>query len=93
MSINVKLNLLGALDVKQDELSLDPTPEMTLDKVIEVIDRHNPGFQEAVIGPDGGIAPQFVFFVNGRNVAHLAGKATKLSDGDVVNVIPAIAGG
>jgi molybdopterin synthase sulfur carrier subunit len=93
MSIDVKLNLLGVLDVRQGELFLDLPPDTTLGTVIEMIDQHNPGFKEAVIGSDGGISPQFVFFVNGRNANHLAGNGTRLNGGDVINVIPAIAGG
>lgn len=92
-AIHVTLNLLGVLSLKQGELLLDPPQGTTLDGLIEMIDWHNPGFRHAVLGQDRGISPQFVFFINGRNALHLGGKDTMLNAGDVVNVIPAIAGG
>jgi len=92
-AIQVKLNLLGVLSLKQDELLLDTPQSTTLEALIEMIDWHNPGFRCAVLEQDRSISPQFVFFVNGRNALHLKGKDTELNAGDVVNVIPAIAGG
>lgn len=93
MNVSVRLNLLGLLDIKRGELSLDLPPNATLDLAIDAIEKHNPGFKEAVAGRDGVISSQFVFFINGRNAVHLEGRATKLSIDDVINVIPAIAGG
>ncbi|MCK0511496.1 MoaD/ThiS family protein [Aromatoleum buckelii] len=93
MNIDVRLNLLGVLGIKQSELTLDTPPDATAAILIRLIDQHNPGFAAALTNDDGGLSPQFVFFINGRNAVHLDGMRTRLNAGDVVNVIPAIAGG
>lgn len=93
MSIEVTLNLLGAIPVKRSDLVVDSAQVATLAVLIDRIDSQNPGFKDAVIDRNGDISPRFVFFINGRNSAYLAGTRTPLVSGDVVNVIPAIAGG
>lgn len=93
MNVNVNLNLLGILDIKRRELSLDLPTNATLNEAIDAIDQYNPGFKDAITSRDGAISSQFVFFINGRNAAHLEGRVTKMGGGDVINVIPAIAGG
>ncbi|MBI5920507.1 MAG: MoaD/ThiS family protein [Betaproteobacteria bacterium] len=93
MNINIRLNLLGVLDLKQSELDLDVAAGTTVATLLDLIDQRNPGFREALTGEDGGISKQFVFFINGRNVVQLEGMKTPLAAGDAVNVIPAIAGG
>jgi len=93
LNINIRLNLLGVLDLKQNELDLDIAAETTVETLLELIDRHNPGFRAALTGEDGTISRQFVFFINGRNVMQLEGMKTVLAAGDAINVIPAIAGG
>jgi len=93
MNINIRLNLLGVLDLKQSELDLDISTGTTVAILLDLIDQRNPGFREALISKDGGISNQFVFFINGRNVMQLDGMKTVLAAGDAINVIPAIAGG
>ncbi|MCC4116660.1 MoaD/ThiS family protein [Aromatoleum toluclasticum] len=93
MNIDVRLNLLGVLRIKQSELALDTPADATVATLIGLIDQHNPGFAAALSNADGGLSPQFVVFVNGRNAVQLDDMKTRLNAGDVVNVIPAIAGG
>lgn len=93
MIIDVRLNLLGVLDIKQSELAIDAAITATVATLIDLIDQHNPGFKAALTNGNGDISSQFVFFINGRNAVHLDGMSTRLNAGDVVNVIPAIAGG
>ncbi len=93
MNIDVRLNLLGVLGIDQSELAIDTPADATVATLISLIDQHNPGFAAAVTNDAGGLSPQFVFFINGRNVVLVDGMNTRLNAGDVVNVIPAIAGG
>ena len=93
MIIDVRLNLLGVLGIKQSELTIDAPADATVATLISLIDEPNPGFAAALTNGDGGISSQFVFFINGRNAVYLDGMRTKLNEGDAVNVIPAIAGG
>lgn len=48
---------------------------------------------ERVISPDGELRAFVNVFVGSRNIRALAGLATALADGDVVAIVPAVAGG
>jgi len=52
------------------------------------------GFREKLIAPDGSeINVDTIILVNGRNICHLSGKSTPLTEADVVSVFPVVAGG
>ena len=46
-----------------------------------------------VLTPEGELRPYVNVFVGERNTRHLDGLATPLADGEVVAIIPAVAGG
>lgn len=46
-----------------------------------------------VLTPEGELRPYVNVFVGDRNIRRLDGLATRLSDGEVVAIIPAVAGG
>jgi len=46
-----------------------------------------------VLTPEGELRPYVNVFVGERNARHLDGLATALADGEVVAIIPAVAGG
>lgn len=95
MNITVTLNLLGisTLNVQQSDMALNVAEKTTIADLLVLIEQRNPGFTQAVTAEDGSISRQFVLFVNGRNIYHMDGMNTELSPDDVVNMIPAIAGG
>ena len=95
MNITVTLNLLGIqlLDVKQSDMALSVGEGTTIGDLIELIDQRNPDFKKALFDEKGNLSKQIVLFLNGRNMLHLDGMATELHQDDVVNIIPAIAGG
>lgn len=65
----------------------------TVGEALRALGEAHPGVLERVLGPDGQ-ARQFVnIFVGERNVKSLQGLATAVSDGDVVAILPAVAGG
>ena len=51
------------------------------------------GVRERVLAPEGELRAFVNVFVGSRNVRSLVGLATPLADGDVVAIIPAVAGG
>jgi len=51
------------------------------------------GVLPRVLAPEGELRPFVNVFVGSRNVRSLDGLATPLADGDVVAIIPAVAGG
>lgn len=46
-----------------------------------------------VLTPEGELRPFVNIFVGERNIRRLDGLQTRLADGDVVSIIPAVAGG
>lgn len=95
MHITVTLNLLSVLPLSSERstLTFPIDAATTIRDVIIRVDREHPGFAVAVLDADGGLSRNFVFFVNGTNIHSLGGLQAPLKADDVVNVIPAIAGG
>lgn len=65
----------------------------TLAAVLESLERHYPGFRQALVAEDGGLHRFVNVYVNQQEVGDDAGIATRLAQGDEVAFIPAIAGG
>jgi MoaD family protein len=60
-------------------------------EVLESLETLHPGFA-ANIFENGQIRRFFSFYLNGEDIRFLAGLHTPVSDGDVLSIIPAIAG-
>ncbi|HYO32508.1 MAG TPA: MoaD family protein [Nocardioidaceae bacterium] len=64
----------------------------TLSEVIESVEAGHPGIRERLV--EGADLRRFInVYVNDEDVRFLHGLATPISDGDVVVVLPAVAGG
>jgi len=64
----------------------------TLRALLADLDVHHPGIQDRIV--DAGALRRFVnVYLNDEDVRFLDGIDTALSDGDVVTVLPAVAGG
>lgn len=61
--------------------------------VREAIESFHPQFVRSVCDERGQLRPYVNLFLNQENVRDLAGLDTKPRDGDVLHIIPAIAGG
>jgi molybdopterin synthase sulfur carrier subunit len=64
----------------------------TLDQLFTDLDARHSGIRERIV--DGGELRRFVnVYLNDEDVRFLDGITTKLSDGDSVTILPAVAGG
>ncbi len=64
----------------------------TLRELIEDVDRRHPGFAGQLI--EDGSQRQFVnIYVNDEDARYLQGLATPVAEGDVISILPAVAGG
>jgi sulfur-carrier protein adenylyltransferase/sulfurtransferase len=73
-----------------DEVRVDA---QTVGEALGALGKTHPGILERVLGPDGN-ARQFVnIYVGERNVKALGGLAAPVADGDVLAILPAVAGG
>lgn len=52
-----------------------------------------PGLAEAVIASDGALARFLNMYINDEDVRYLEQLDTAVSDGDVISILPAVAGG
>ena len=65
----------------------------TIGELIDVLEKEFPGIKERLVEESGEIRKFVNFFVNDEDIRFLKGKDTELKDGDIVAIIPAIAGG
>jgi MoaD family protein len=65
----------------------------TLGDLFSDLDARHPGLRGGVVGADGGLHRFVNVYVNDEDVRFLGGLETSLCDGDVVTVLPAVAGG
>lgn len=95
MTITVTLNLLGVrpFQLLEETMTFDAATLPTLSHVIDRVDRRNPGFRAAMLDDGGRLSRQFAFLINGMNADYSGGITAPLAAADVINVIPAIAGG
>ncbi len=65
----------------------------TLGEVFEDLVRQFPGLQGRVVTDEGGLHKFVNVYVNDDDVRYMDKLDTKLSDDDVVSILPAVAGG
>jgi molybdopterin synthase sulfur carrier subunit len=62
-------------------------------RLVEVLQERHPGFRERLLDASGQLRSYVRVFVNEEDVRSLQRQATPLKAGDVVAIVPAIAGG
>lgn len=70
-----------------------PVEAATVGEALATLGEGREALLSRVLTPEGELRPYVNVFVGERNARHLDGLATPLSDGDVVAIIPAVAGG
>ncbi|HWC31497.1 MAG TPA: MoaD family protein [Actinomycetota bacterium] len=65
----------------------------TLKDLLADLDRRHEGFMRAVVTDDGSLHRFVNVYLNDEDVRYLGGLETELRDGDVVSILPAVAGG
>ena len=66
---------------------------INLKEFIEKLDEEFPGIKERLLNEDGSLRRFVNFYVNDEDIRFLNDENTLLKDGDVVSIIPSIAGG
>jgi molybdopterin synthase sulfur carrier subunit len=65
----------------------------TVRQALEKLGRQCPGVLERVIGADGALRPFVNVYVGSNDVRTLQGLETRLDEGAVLSIVPAVAGG
>lgn len=61
--------------------------------VLRALEAEHEAFEGALLDAEGDVKGQVTVLRNGRDVVHLEGTATPLSDGDALSLFPPVAGG
>ena len=62
-------------------------------EAIEKLEEQYPGFKERILDEKGELRRFVNLYLNDEDVRFLKGADTELKDGDVLSIVPAIAGG
>lgn len=81
---------LRTLSAGQAEVKVDGT---TVGEVLAALDDEHPGFRGRLFDDDGKLRRFVNVFLADEDVRFLDGLDTPVSDGQVVSIIPAVAGG
>ncbi len=65
----------------------------TLGELIRNVDQRHPGFAGQLLDVGGAQRPFVNIYVNDEDVRYLDGLDTAVSPGDVISILPAVAGG
>lgn len=65
----------------------------TIRELIDDVGGRYPEFKGQVVGADGQLHRFINVYANDEDVRYLDGMDTKVADGDVVSILPAVAGG
>ncbi len=65
----------------------------TIGEIIDALDERFAGFRGELVGDDGSIHRFVNIYLNDEDVRFIDGLGTRLSEGDVVSILPAVAGG
>jgi len=97
MSAKITVNVIGsaASVLPRRSYEVEPRPGMTLRDLLAELSRNGgPGFREKVYDPGTEKMNEYVtVFVNSREARTLRGPDSRLEPGDVVTIMPPMAGG
>jgi molybdopterin synthase sulfur carrier subunit len=91
MAVNVRIpTQLRQLTGGASEVSVEGT---TVAEALKALDAAHPGFAERLYDDGGGLRRFVNVFVAEEDIRFLDGLSTPLTDGQMVSIVPAVAGG
>ena len=91
MAVTVRIpTQLRSLSGGASEVSLEGS---TVSEALKALDSAHPGFGERLFGERGELRRFVNVFVADEDIRFLQGVDTAVSDGQVVSIVPAVAGG
>jgi len=93
MAVKVEIpHLLRELTRGQGEVFAPPWAG-TVAQVLDELEKKFPGVREKICAEDGSLRQFVNLYVNEEEVRFLQGLSTELKQGDIVTILPMIAGG
>ena len=95
VSVRFFTTLREVIGKKEETLKFSGGEAVTVNTVLErLVELHGKSFAEYVYDQKNGKVRGFLqFLVNGRSISSFEGLGTRLSDGDVLAIIPPVGGG
>jgi len=95
VSVRFFTTLREVIGKKEETLKFSGGEAVTVNTVLErLVELHGKSFVEYVYDQKNGKVRGFLqFLVNGRSISSFEGLGTRLSDGDVLAIIPPVGGG
>ena len=95
VSVRFFTTLREVIGKKEETLKFSGREAITVDTVLErLVELHGKSFVGYVYDQKSGKVRGFLqFLVNGRSISSFEGLGTRLSDGDVLAIIPPVGGG
>jgi len=95
VSVRFFTTLREVIGKKEETLKFSGKETVTVDTVLQcLVELHGKSFVEYVYDQKNGKVRGFLqFLVNGRSISSFEGLGTRLSDGDVLAIIPPVGGG
>jgi MoaD family protein len=91
--MSVEVRLTSVLQKRAGGLKSVKAEGSSVAEILDHLDSQYPGFKGAVF-TDGGDLHRFVnIYLNDEDIRYLDQLSTKVADGDVVAILPALAGG
>lgn len=81
---------LRKLTSDKDEVTINAA---NIAELIDQMEAQYPGIKSRLCDETGNVRRFINLYVNNEDIRFLSGKETELKDGDIVSIIPAIAGG
>jgi MoaD family protein len=91
--MSVKVNIPAVLRSAVGGSKSVEGPSGALRELLQELGNQYPEFKEQVFGGDGELHRFVNIYVNDEDVRYLEGLDTKVAEGDVVAILPAVAGG
>jgi molybdopterin synthase sulfur carrier subunit len=79
--------------VGQKEVELPFATHQTVGDILHALVKRNPELNEDIWNADGSLAEHVVVILDGRDIRHLDGVNTPLSEDDWLDVFPPVGGG
>jgi len=90
----IRVRLTGQLkDLTEGANEVDLDSAKDLNGMVEELESTYPGLGRRIVDDQGKIRRYVNVFVNAENSRELANEKTRLKDGDVVHILPSVAGG
>ena len=93
MAVTVSIRIPSVLRNLTGGKEMVPVQATTIMGAIDALDAAHSGIRAKIVGADGKILRYVNLFVGEEDIRFLDGPATALKDGDLVDLVPAIAGG